>query len=217
MDNDRKKSFILENYRFAKSEIVSTIATQYKLLSILITATAAVFVYILDKTKNGSTQLIVCACLIIPGLYAFFGALWLDQVYRQRRLAIYIYRIEEQYLGEQDQDAVIGHLGWEHFVHLTDNDFKRVNTPSRFYYAICLGLFTFFPVTTAVLACVYRGENVLFVDHPLFLPAMVGIALWGCFILTLILYVIAISGLEKKLNFKPEAQENAPESDPAKE
>ena len=211
MNNESNNSFILENYRYAKSENVSTIATQYKILSILITATAAVFVYILDNESSDTLPLIICSCLIIPGLYAFFGALWLDQVYRQRRLAAYIYRIEEKCLTEQDRDVVIGHMGWEHFVRLTNNSFKRVNTPSRFYYAICLGLFTFFPVATAVFSCIYSGENVLIKTNSLHLPAIFGLVLWGCYIISLICYTVAIRRIEKRINesdMKPEKTED---------
>ena len=133
-----------EDYKYAKQEILLTVELQYKLLSLLVTATAAVFVYILDKDENDLRQIGFCACLIVPGLYSFFGALWLDQVFRQRRLSAYIYQIEET------ASFYPGIYGWEHYVQGARLK-NKLNLPSRGYYFICLGLFFFFPFVTFIL------------------------------------------------------------------
>ncbi len=43
-------SYCLEDYKAAKAELLTTIDMQFKVLSILVTATAAVFVYLLKRT-----------------------------------------------------------------------------------------------------------------------------------------------------------------------
>ena len=103
------KSLQKEEYSAAKAELLSTINLQFTILSILVTTTAAVFVYLFKKDTH---QIGLCSCLIIPGIYAFFGILWLDQVYRQRRLAAYIYRIESS--DGKDPNGLV--TGWEHFI-----------------------------------------------------------------------------------------------------
>lgn len=154
---------------------------QYKLLSLLVTATAAVFVYILDKDENGFRQIGFCSCLIIPGLYSFFGALWLDQVFRQRRLTTYIYQIEERHSFD----------GWEHHVQGARLR-SKMNLPSRGYYFICLGLFFCFPPVTFILACFFKVGNALSYSHELFVPACIGIILYIAFLTSAFFYIRAI-------------------------
>jgi hypothetical protein len=176
---------------------------QFKVLSILVTATAAVFVYLFKKDPH---QIAFCACLIIPGIYAFFGTLWLDQVYRQRRLAAYIYEIETMIEFPRGQSEHIG-KGWEHFVQVKKQQDElntpkgkrpkdKLNTPSRYYYYICLGLFFAVPVAVYILACTYsKIGNVLSPTHELFLPACIGIVLYVLFIIFSFLYIRSIKAL----------------------
>ena len=186
MDVTNDMDIISEDYKQAKNELLTTVELQYKILSILVTATAAVFVYIMDRDENEIRQLVFCACLIVPGLFAFFGILWLDQVYRQRRLAAYIYTLEELY---RQMDTCYG--GLEHFV-LGDRGKDRLNWPSRFYYYICAGLFFFFPPATYILACLYKAGNVLSAHHELHGPAWFGIALYLAFLFFAVLYIRSI-------------------------
>lgn len=174
-----------EDYKYAKQEVLLTVELQYKLLSLLVTATAAVFVYILDKDENDLRQIGFCACLIVPGLYSFFGALWLDQVFRQRRLTAYIYQIEET------ASFYPGINGWEHYVQGARLK-NKLNLPSRGYYFICLGLFFFFPPVTFVLACIFKVGNALSYSHELFIPARIGVILYIAFLVSAYFYIKAI-------------------------
>lgn len=180
---------LAEDYKHAKKELITTIELQFKILSILITATAAVFVYILDRDENDMRQIVFCACLIVPGMFAFFGTLWLDQVYRQRRLAAFIYKIEDMYQYEGDW-----YSGWEHFVQ-GNRKVQKLNWPSRYYYHICLGLFMFFPPATYILACIFKAGNVLNIHHELHVPAVFGIVLYFVFLIFAILYIHSILSL----------------------
>ena len=106
-------NYLIEDYCFAKTEIHSTIETQFKILSILVTASSAVFALLFE---SGHLPLVICGCLIIPGIYAFFGVLWLDQVYRQRRLATYVLTIEA---SSEFKDCMLEcgiSRGWETFI-----------------------------------------------------------------------------------------------------
>lgn len=212
---DTRDTFYFEDYRHAKAEILSTIELQHKILSLLITATAAVFVYILDKDENELRQLVFCACLIVPGLFSFFGALWLDQVYRQRRLAAYVFQIETLFREDADNYSEI--CGWEHFVQVNkreENKEKgRHDRPSRFYYQICMGLFFCFPVATYFLACYFRAGNVFSRGHELHWPAMVGVLLYLVFAYYAIRYIRSIKKLDNKFYDKSAIIEDRPSED----
>lgn len=194
---------LIDDYKYAKQEILITVELQYKLLSLLVTATAAVFVYILDKDENGFRQIGFCACLIVPGLYSFFGALWLDQVFRQRRLSCYIYQIEEAASFEP------GVFGWEHYVQGARLR-NKLNLPSRGYYMVCLGLFFLFPPVTFVLSCVFKVGNVLSRSHELFVPACLGIALYSAFVIVAFFYIKTIlvqANIFRKNDYTPMPEE----------
>ena len=191
MDDEIELTYCLEDYKAAKTELLTTIDMQFKVLSILVTATAAVFVYLFKKDPH---QIAFCACLIMPGIYAFFGTLWLDQVYRQRRLAAYIFKIETMVEFPKGRCAFAGE-GWEHFVHGKRRS-DRLNRPSRYYYHICLGLFFAVPVAVFILACVYsKSGNVLDPAHELLVPALIGIVIYSLFIVFSVLYIRSINSL----------------------
>ena len=179
-------SYLIEDYIAAKTELRSAIDMQYKILSIIVTATAAVFVYLFKKDIS---KLVFCGCLIIPGIYAFFGILWLDQVYRQRRLAAYIYEIETYEVLPSNPSTSV--TGWEHFVR-NKRSFTNTNTPSRYYYYICLGLFFFFPFFTYFFSSTFSGGSVLNVNNSLFFPSLLGIILYVAFVVFAILYIKSI-------------------------
>lgn len=198
MGSEIALSYCLQDYKAAKAELLSTIDMQFKVLSILVTATAAVFVYLFKKDPH---QIAFCACLIMPGIYAFFGTLWLDQVYRQRRLAAYIFEIETMVEFPKGRRAFAGE-GWEHFVHGKRRS-DRLNRPSRYYYHICLGLFFAVPVTVFILACVYsKSGNVLDPEHELFVPALIGIFIYFLFIVFSVLYIHSINALASSFSQK---------------
>lgn len=65
-----KEKILMEDYKFTKKELQESISSQYKILSVLVTASAASFVYLFTITGK---LLTVIACLIIPGIYCFLG------------------------------------------------------------------------------------------------------------------------------------------------
>ena len=196
-----KQAYCLEDYKASNAELLSTIDMQFKILSILVTATAAVFVYLFKKDMH---QIVFCACLIMPGIYAFFGTLWLDQVYRQRRLAAYIFEIEATNAFPHDRSENLTG-GWEHYVQGTRR-MHRLNKPSRYYYHICLCLFFAVPVAVYLCACIYsRIGNVLDPEHELFVPAFIGIVLYILFLVFSCLYIHSINALASSFSSSVES------------
>lgn len=203
----------LEDYKYAKAELQSTISTQHELLSVLVTASAALFAYF---WKQGDDALKICGCILVPGLYAFIGALWLDQVYRQRRLALYIYRIEEsqEFSSLMRDGNVYANGGWEHFIRMKNIEtlsddvpkkskirqlftkissrFKQ-NRTSRWYYYIFLALFSGLPVATYIFTCIHIGISVKgnsIANIPM--ACKIGVVIYMGFLIVEALYIISI-------------------------
>ena len=191
------KEYLIEDYRFAKTELLSTIESQFTILSILVTASAAVFVFIFGQDSLSFT---ICGCLIIPGLYAFFGILWLDQVYRQRRLAMYILTIErtKEFSGQTIEGNFL-HLGWETFIK-SGKKYTSSKIPSRLYYFVCLGLFLFFPSVTSIFAMCFGGINIFHAERKIFYTVVVGALLYLAYLIFSTIYVVIILKLDRKYN-----------------
>ena len=186
----KNEIYLLEDYKAAKTELLSTINIQYTIISILATATAAAVVYLF---KRDAVQVAIFAYIVIPAVYAFFGLLWLDQVYRQRRLAAHIFLIESEIKNSEQKTDF-----WEHFVQDKKKEMTetKINTPSRSYYFVCLGLFYGVPITEYLLALFYSKSGfVLCSSHKMFIPSCIGILIYIGFIIFSIKYIKVIRAL----------------------
>lgn len=203
--------YCIEEYRAAKTEILSTIDFQFRIISIIVTATAAAFVYLFKQNLH---QVVISACLLIPGIYSFFGVLWLDQVYRQRRLAAYIFEIESaSNIFEVGDSKLIN--GWKHFVREKRLG-KCINIPSRCYYFICLGLFFFFPIATVIFTYIYKADGIFNPEHELFRLVILGSLLYVVFLVFAIFYIISILSLSKSFSKKEHSiSPSSPSSTPS--
>lgn len=79
----------------------------------------------------------------------------MNEVYRQERLASYIFIYESQYLtnAAENKDNI---KGWQHYIKQGE---KMFNKPSRYYYYICLGLFFVVPVVVYAYGVIYMFLN----------------------------------------------------------
>lgn len=85
--------------------------------------------------------------VIIPCIFMFLGAIWIDCAYRQQRLCAYLYSVEERVnnLLLDTADINKAALYWEHFASL-DSKKRKHFRPNQLYYYFCLALYIFFPI-----------------------------------------------------------------------
>ena len=192
----------IEEYKAAKAEILSAINLQYTILSILAAATASIFLYLFEKKSGDIYKSIICINLIIPGLYAFFGILWLDQVYRHRRLASFVFQIEKNNNMQP---------GWEHAVSSQRKE-KKIVGPCRYYYYVCLGLFILISPATFYFAKYYftktQSINLLRLTNYYSIFIFAGIAFYVIFLVFCSAYIIAILYLVNESDKKEELSES---------
>ena len=100
-------------------------------------------------------MLFLCTGLILPGIYSFFGVLWFDAVYRQRRAGRFIRLVEEVFQMNGRS------FGWEHFAK--DSAKNRIVLRKVFklrcYYHACGGLFCIFPTITFIPFSIYTIQK----------------------------------------------------------
>ena len=74
--------------------------------------------------------------------------IWLDQVYRQIKIAFYLSKLESKinkFFGMNSCDFNSSILCWEHWLRSDDVNRGKYNV-SRFFYYICLGIFVVVPI-----------------------------------------------------------------------
>lgn len=142
--NELNQRILIEEYRSRKQEIASSINHQYGILTMVVAATSAVLALIGSRLQLA----VACIGLLLPGTYAFFGSLWMDAVYRQRRSGVYIYKIEEKF-GLDGKT-----FGWEHYIKENGEKrhFRFIKKAYRQYYFICMGLFFCIPFMMILFA-----------------------------------------------------------------
>lgn len=136
------EDFKTKDYELVRTELRHFQRNQLTILSILVTASVTAYAYSIDNRE----KLVIVSGFIIPILFATLGTLWIDQIYRQRELALYSFLLENEL-----STGMITH-GWEHYVQ-NKRSKKRVlgikqlekikgplekilNAPSLYYYSL---------------------------------------------------------------------------------
>lgn len=209
MTQDEKKMTVdsmLIEYGELRSEIRGCMQLQCTLLTLFVTAIGIVFALLFKTDGNditdGMTIQSVGVCLI-PGISAFCGVLWLDQVFRQVRIGSYIYELEERVNRIlKTQSTVRDHeyypaLYWEHCVNQQNTNVSdsgilsrlklHLNyiNPNLIYYYIGLMVFALVPVISWIL--VYQQVGLTFGVW-----SILGALFFVCYVIFATIDVVAI-------------------------
>lgn len=196
---DEKESMlvksILTEYVELRAEIRNSMQLQYTLLSLFITAMGIVFALIFKSNEDSIVNAIIMQSVglcMIPGISAFCGAIWLDQVYRQIRIGSYIYKIEERIniLLGSDKNGFPA-LYWEHCVNSENTNISRVRlkinylNPNFIYYYIGLMVFICIPIVSWILVYYQNGISIN-------IWSILGISFTICYVFLAVFIVWAI-------------------------
>lgn len=197
------QGYEIKDYQSVREELRHFSRNQLTIISILVTASVTGYAYSLEHID----KLIVVTGFVIPVLFAVLGTLWIDQVYRQRELALYSYLLENEMFGNSNTK------GWEHYVQekrarKKAHSFNGVSIPvgiirylinsaSLYYY----GLFSLGLVVVPALSSKYSFLQVSKIEH----YASSQIYTLGPKIIIIqflleVLYIINIFALQKELN-----------------
>ena len=146
-----------KDYELVRTELRHFQRNQLTIISILVTASVSAYAY----SFNNLSRLVAVSGFVIPVLFAVLGTLWIDQIYRQRELALYSYILERELFS--------GFItkGWEHYVQrkrasirnssygkprtLTERVESFAKSPSLYYYF----LFSSGVIVIPVLSVIY--------------------------------------------------------------
>ena len=215
----------LEEYKLVRDELKHKMQAQYTLMTIMVTAIGILFAASMQLIefesllyKDEVLSLLFCAA--IPGVVLFFGAIWLDQVYRQVMLGVYALLLERE-INEMQEYRI---LYWENWATREANKKPLIKKSldessekigffdklSYFYYYICLGLFLSVPPFSAVIGYFVVEKNLAIMKVALIVGAIAYCAFcFFCFkYVTKILSLRDTQSIEQKdLSKAPVAEE----------
>ena len=166
---EQRIRIILSEYSEARSEMKVNIQHQITLLATAMSTVgiAVGFAFTLLNRETINSPEIYRAIkfllfVIVPGISTFFSMLWLDQVYRQLRVASYIRNIEI-YLRKIVHDRTkfrFYHLpdGYEAYLDSMAED-NSINV-HRLYYYMCLGVFLVLPFASIVVGLLIAVNHI---------------------------------------------------------
>jgi len=187
---------ILIEYREMKSESVHKLQIQITMVSLYLTVFGVLLTIALNKNIDEGAVLLspYFFCCLIPCVMIFIAILWLDQVYRQIKIAIYISFLEKKVnniLG-LDNTLISSALFWEQWMHLNTTTKERINISQLFYY-ICLGVFFLCPV----LSCLAGAYLSKWAICNFIAPLSITIVGYLIFLFFSVLYIIRILQCDK--------------------
>ena len=136
-----------QEYSDLRAELKEIIARQITILSIsatVICALLGVGINVAVGTERSNGMCTFWFYVLIPCATFFFGALWLDQTWRQKRMDKYLYEIEEYIHINFFQNVSAPY--WEHYYNQEVQLKNWFLKPNRWYYYFTLMLFILLPI-----------------------------------------------------------------------
>lgn len=193
--HERYIDVVLAEYHELREELRLKMQAQYTMMTLMVSAIGIIFGFSVSAYEKGGLgavrSLCFLFCLALPSAVMFCGIMWLDQVYRQTMIALYITSIEKKvngFLNVPDSQEAAG-LYWEQWMssmNYSEHFFKKAN---HYYYYICLGLFLTMPVAIALFGLVV-------VDWEFQLTT---VAEWAILIIVYITFLLFIIQYVKKI------------------
>lgn len=208
---------MLTEYQQLRTEMREIMQRQYTMLNLIVTTLGVVLGIGIkiyqdlpeEKIEAQGALIAFVFCLLIPGMMAFLGALWLDGVYRQTKIGTYISVLERKLnalLGGDNAPAV-EIMGWERW---NCNDFSgnrrsllfRIN---YYQYYISLGLFLVVPPLSILMSFhMVKG----------FPPRLILCVGAACYVLFWLFAAVYIRRIESRAKEITAAERSGPESAP---
>lgn len=159
---------VLKEYEELRTELRIAFQHQNTMIALIASTLGVLFtvslnIYISDSFEETHYPLLLALYgAIIPGVIAFLGILWLDQIYRQVKLGTYVSTIERKVnkaLG-MEGSAEKAAMYWEQWVYNQTKGksfFLKVN---HYQYYYCMGLFALAPIMPAVFSLMLTNKTI---------------------------------------------------------
>lgn len=143
------ETILATSYQVLRQEQVATLNKETNVMAYYISAMGVICGFGLNALQQDSVDARIVSIIfgvLIPSGSSFFGAIWLDCVFRQLRLGNYLFELEKVMHRSEEVRAI---YGWEHFCAERNNK-RIVSFCSKSAYYFCLALFILLPVFSVI-------------------------------------------------------------------
>lgn len=198
---------VLAEYKEVKSESIHKLQTQTTLISLYVTVLGVLLTLGLSNDITSTQKMSFLHPYffthVIPAIAISISILWLDQVYRQIKIAIYISHIEEKVnrlLGTANnvEDSA---MFWERWLRNIEDD-MGIFSPSQTFYYICLGIFILCPILSFCFGLYINDFEIRLI------PTVIIAIVYVIFLLLIIMYVWRILKYNKQAVFEINSQDS---------
>jgi hypothetical protein len=149
MEKMTTDTMLAASYQVLRQEQVATLNKETNVMAYYISAMGVICGFGLNALQQDPVDVRIVSIIfgvLIPSGSSFFGAIWLDCVFRQLRLGNYLFELEKVTLPCEEVHAI---YGWEHFCVERNNKWI-VLFCSRSVYYFSLALFILLPVFSVI-------------------------------------------------------------------
>lgn len=139
------ETMLATSYQVLRQEQVATLNKETNVMAYYISAMGVICGFGLNALQQDPVNVRIVSIIfgvLIPSGSSFFGAIWLDCIFRQLRLGNYLFELEKVMLRCEEVNAIDG---WERFCVERNNN-RIVLFCSRSVYYFSLALFILLPV-----------------------------------------------------------------------
>lgn len=143
------ETMLATSHQVLRQEQVATLNKETNVMAYYISAMGVICGFGLNALQQDPVNVRIVSIIfgvLIPSGSSFFGAIWLDCIFRQLRLGNYLYQLENVMLQCEELDNA---YGWEHFC-VERNQKRIVLFCSRSVYYFSLALFILLPVFSVI-------------------------------------------------------------------
>ncbi len=194
------ETMLATSYQVLRQEQVATLNKETNVMAYYISAMGVICGFGLNALQQDPVNVRIVSIIfgvLIPSGSSFFGAIWLDCIFRQLRLGNYLYQLENVMLQYEELDNA---YGWEHFC-VERNQKRIVLFCSRSVYYFSLALFILLPLFSVVFVHVM-------IETPLYSWEICSIAAYVFFLVFCFIACISIRHLypSEKKSFKTKTE-----------
>lgn len=186
---------MINEYNTMRKESLNKLQFQVTLITFYITSMATILSIFIKQsdTEDDFMNRANIFCFIIPCVTIYVAIVWLDQVYRQKKIAYFTYILENKInrFILDNSGVTTTAICWEHWISTSKTDTWKLNVKFTFYY-ICLGTLTVVPIISFIW-------GMIIVDYDLSkirIQVCLGSILYAIYWLLMITYIINIKELD---------------------
>lgn len=186
---------MINEYNTMRKESLNKLQFQVTLITFYITSMATIISIFIkhSDTEDDFMNRASIFSFVIPCVTIYVAIIWLDQVYRQKKIAYFTYNLENKinrFILDNSGVATTA-IYWEHWISTSKADTWKFTVKLTFYY-ICLGTLTIVPIISFIW-----GMAIVDYDFSkIQIQVCIVPVLYAIYVLLVIIYIINIKKLD---------------------